>query len=150
MVLMPSRRFGGDPFAEMRRLQADMNRMFAEWDGAGPAGLAREEFPPVNVWVGEHSVAVTAQLPGFAEEDLDLTVRDDSLTLRGSRKPPEVGDRSAWHRRERAYGEFARIVELPLRVDPQRVEARFVDGVLTVELQRPEEERPRKIRITAS
>lgn len=150
MVLMPTRRFGGDPFAEMRRLQADMNRMFSEWGGAGPAGAAREDFPPVNVWVGEHSVVVTAQLPGFAEDDLDLTVRDDSLTLRGSRKPPELGETSAWHRRERAYGEFARVVELPLRVDPQRVEARFANGVLTVELHRPEADRPRKIRITAS
>ena len=104
--------------------------------------------PPVNLWIGDASVVVTAELPGFAENDIDLSVREDSLTIRGKREP-SGGENAAWHRRERVYGSFSRTVELPFRIDPDQVQARFGNGLLEVELQRPEADRPKRIRIAA-
>lgn len=136
---------GWGPFADMRRIQADMNRLFADAEGrAAPRG-----FPPVNIWAGENDFVVTAELPGVKPENLELTVREDTLTLSGSREPQVEGE-VAWHRRERPLGSFARTVQLPFRADPDKVEARFINGVLQVRLQRPEQDRPRKIAINAS
>ena len=138
-------RFGLDPFMEMRRLQNEMNRMFS---GVGAA----ETFPPINLWIGEDSVVVTAELPGYAPENVDLTVQEDVLTI-SARRDAEAemqGQGAAVHRRERFHGRFARTVQLPFRVDPDRVDARFNNGILEVELHRPDEDRPRKIQIRAS
>jgi HSP20 family protein len=134
-----------DPFAEMRRIQADMNRLFGDVEGRA---LPRA-FPPVNIWAGENDFVVTAELAGVRAEDLELTVREDTLTLNGSRESQVEGE-VAWHRRERLHGRFARTIQLPFRANPDKVEARFINGVLQVRLQRPEEDRPRKIAINAS
>lgn len=145
MFLTPMGRFG-DPFADMWRLQREMNRLFSTFEGRpATAGNA----PPVNLWVGENSVVVTAQLPGVGPDDVDLSVRGDSLAIRCKRLPQAEGQR-AWHRRERAHGEFARLVDLPFRVDAGNVQARLTDGVLEVELQRPETDRPRRIQVNAT
>lgn len=144
MLLPMFSRVGFDPGAEMRRMQNEMNRMLA--------GLERDtrgEFPPINLWMGENSVVVTAELPGFAEADVDVTVHADTLTLRGKREFKADGE-VAWHRRERDYGAFSRVLRLPFRVDPDKVRARFQDGLLEIELERPEAEKPRRIRISSA
>jgi HSP20 family protein len=132
----------GDAFAEMRRMQAEMNRLFE--------GVVPSAYPPVNLWAGDNSVVVTAELPGVLPEDVDLTVRDDVLVLKGKCEPEQAGEDLAWHRRERPYGSFSRAIELPFRVDADRVQARFADGILEIELERPEQDRPRKIQVKAS
>lgn len=133
-----------DPFAEMRRLQAEMNQLFDNTSTLSPARV----YPPVNLWLGDNSVAVTAELPGVSADDVDLTIREDTLTIRGERRP--IDEQVGWHRRERPCGTFSRTVGLPFRVDPDQVQARFKNGVLEVELQRPEADRPRKITINGS
>lgn len=134
-----------DPFAEIRRLQSDMLRLI---DGAGmaPADGART-YPPVNLWLGDKSVVVTAELPGLTTDDIDLSITEDALVIRGARQPAANDNRIAWHRRERPVGQFTRTVELPFRVDPERVQARFVNGVLEVEMERPEADLPRKVTV---
>lgn len=134
---------GWDPFAELRRFQTNMNRMF---DGYSMAD-ARAGFPPVNVYAKEDSLLVTSELPGFNDDSIDLTVREDMLTIAGEVKDEGGDDSKGWHRRERGRGRFSRTIELPFRVDPDRVDARFMDGVLVIELHRPEEDKPRKIAI---
>ena len=146
MLLYPASSLARDPIAAMRQLHDEIERAFAPiMSDAGP-----KTFPAVNMWQGEQSVALTAKLPGVAPDDIDIAVKDDVLTLSGERKLPEVGDRAVWHRRERPYGKFARTIALPFRVDPDKVEARFHNGVLEVELQRPEEDRPRRIPVKAA
>lgn len=130
-----------DPFALMRQLQGGLDPTFT------PATAGR--FPPVNIWQGPDSAAVTAELPGVEPNDLEITVKDNLLTLAGERKAPETDDSTVWHRRERSYGRFSRVIRLPFRVDPDRVEARFHGGVLQVELHRPEADKPRRIEIKA-
>lgn len=140
MLLSDFGRIGFDPFLEMRRMQQEMSQRL----GGLTAGSA-QEFPPVNLWLGEDSVAVTAELPGIAPDHVDLTVRENTLTLKGECKSQD--ETSVWHRRERPNGRFSRTIQLPFRVDPEQVEARFANGLLEVELHRPEADRPRKIQI---
>lgn len=135
-----------DPFTDMRRLQAEMNRLFED---TGSLRTPRA-YPPVNVWLGDNSVVVAAEMPGLSHDDIELTVQDDRLTIRGNRPLAADDNQVAWHRRERVTGSFARTVDLPFRVDADKVEARFQNGVLAVEMQRPEQDRPRRIAINAS
>lgn len=141
-MTMASRWRGLAPFGEARRLYDPLDRLFGQRPLATASG-----FPAVNLWAGADSVAITAELPGVDPADVELSVKDDVLTLRGSRRPSTDASEAAWHRRERSHGQFHRLVQLPFRVDPERVEARFVDGVLEVDLQRPEADKPRRIEI---
>lgn len=135
-----------DPFAELRQLQSQMNRMFE-----GGARSTRDGgWPPVNMWLSDDSVVVTAEMPGVGTNDIDLTVRENTLIIAGKRIPPIEDENAAWHRRERPWGEFSRSIRLPLRVDPDKVEARAKNGVLEIEMGRPDTERPRKISVKAS
>ena len=146
MAIATAYPFGArSPFNELRRLQSDINRLFETPSLArGNAAL----FPPVNLWLGDNSVVVTAELPGVAANELQLTLEDRALTIKGERG--KVADNEvAWHRRERPTGSFARTIQLPFAVDPDKVEARFDNGVLVAELQRPESDRPRKIAVNA-
>ena len=138
------RGFGShDPFEEMKRLQDEVNRLFST-SRLAPGGSG--SFPPVNAFADEHGIALTAQLPGVEAGDLDISVFRDTLTLRGKRAAPS--DAKAYHRRERGQGEFVRNIALPFRVDPDRVEANMQDGILRLSLHRPEEDKPRRIKIS--
>jgi HSP20 family protein len=143
MALSEFPRLGFDPFLEFRRMQSEMNRLFS---GYAPAS---REFPPINIWLGDNSVVVTSELPGVTRDDVTLNLQEDVLTLDGSRRPSEEQGAS-WQRRERAYGTFSRAVQLPFRVDPDKVQARFNNGILEIELQRLEADRPKKIEIRAT
>jgi HSP20 family protein len=145
MALTDIPRLNYDPFVEMRRLQSEMSRLFSGFSTA-----ATREFPPINIWLGEHSVVVTAELPGVTREDAHLSLQEDVLTLSGRREPKSGQGDVNWQRRERAYGAFSRAVQLPFRVDPEKVQARFNNGVLEIELERLEADRPRKIEIRAA
>ena len=137
---------GGDPFRELRRLQDEMDRLLGALTPAG--GLTGAAgFPAVNVYAGRDGIAVVAELPGVEPGDLEVHARQDTLTIAGTRRPA-AEDARAYHRRERRGGAFTRTVQLPVRVDPDRVEAQLEDGVLRLSLQRPEEDKPRRIAIT--
>ena len=140
-MLHPLTLYRADPFALLRRMGEALDRI--------PFGATASAFPPLNLWHNEAAVAVVAQVPGVAPEDIEITVNDDVMTIAGQRRPPDVPEGAAWHRRERAFGRFTRVVRLPFVVDPSQVEARFTNGVLTIALQRPEAQRLRRIEIKA-
>ena len=144
MALSEFPRLGFDPFVELRRMQTEMSRLFS-----GFGATTARDFPPINIWLGENSVVVTAELPGVTREDVTISLQEDVLTLEGKREP-KVQENVNWQRRERAYGTFSRAVQLPFRVDPDKVQARFNNGVLEIELQRLEADRPKKIEIRAA
>ena len=131
-----------DPFRELERMRQEMERTY------GDARLGRtREFPPMNLLAGENGVVVTAQIPGVDPDQVEITVHQNTLTLKGDRQPDATGDDIAYHRRERTYGNFARTVALPFRVDPDKVEARFDAGIVSIVLPRPEVDKPRRVRI---
>ena len=143
MALSDFPRLGFDPFAELRRMQSEMNRLFS---GYAPAA---RDFPPINIWLSDNSVVVTSELPGVTRDDVTISLQEDALTLEGARRPKQEQDAN-WQRRERTYGSFSRVVQLPFRADPGRVQARFNNGILEIELERLEADRPKKIEIRAA
>ena len=134
-----------DLFRDMRRTQGEINRLF------GGLRLAmRSEFPAVNIWANADGAIVTAQVPGVIPDQLDVTVHQDTVTLRGKREPEPLGEDAVVQRQERPLGPFTRTLVLPFRVDADRVSARFERGVLTLDLPRPESDKPRHVKITHS
>lgn len=105
------------------------------------------EFPAINVWVSEEHAVITTEVPGIDPNDLDISVIDDSLTLRGSRQTEELKEGESYHRRERWRGQFTKTIELPFPVESGKVEARFSRGVLSISLPRAEAEKPRRISV---
>ena len=142
MALSEFPRLSIDPLLELRRMQNEMNRVFS---GFAPT---TRDFPPINIWLGENSVVVTGELAGVTRDDVTINLQEDVLTLEGARRPTQQQDVN-WQRRERAYGTFSRVVQLPYRVDPEKVQARYDNGILEIELQRLEADRPKKIEIRA-
>jgi HSP20 family protein len=139
--MIPSMLYG-TPLREARRLQEEMERLTRS--GPSPQG-----FPAINVYAHHDGIVITAELPGVKEDDLDITVHRDTVTLRGERlDQPELA--KGYHRRERRNGTFGRTFSLPFQVDPDRVEAKLRNGILTLKLHRPEHDKPKRIRVSAA
>ena len=111
-------------------------------DTAGGGGV-----PAVNVYAGPDGIAVVAELPGVEKDDLEVQAHQDTLTLRGTRRPAAERP-EAYHRRERSSGAFTRSLQLPYRIDPERIAAQLENGVLRLSLPRPEADKPRRIAIS--
>lgn len=131
-----------DFFSDMRRAQDQFNRLF---DSARLA--PNVDFPPVNIWVGRDGAIVTAEVPGVNSDQVEITMHQNTLVLRGKRDPELTGEDVTPLRQEREHGPFVRTVILPFRVDADKVSARFERGILFLELPRPEEDKPRQIHV---
>jgi HSP20 family protein len=131
-----------DMFRDLRRRQDNVGRVFG-----GLRLTPTVDFPPVNIWTSPDGAVVTAQLPGVSLDQIDVTVHKNTASIRGKRPPEVIEPDTIVHRQERPHGEFGRVVVLPFRVDAEKVSARFDRGVLKLELPRPDEDRPRKVRI---
>ena len=142
--------FERDPFTELEHLQRQMDNLFK--NVAGPERYPRRVgvYPLVNISEDPDHIYVRAELPGVSPEDLDITIKDQQLVLRGERKIPTAEKNVNYHRRERESGFFRRVLRLPAQVDPAKVEAVSKDGVLTITLAKPEEVKPRQISVKSA
>ena len=132
--------------SEMNRLHEEMNRLFGRYANGAP-GFPQSVYPPVNLWEDEDSYFVEAELPGCRSENLEMYVTSENqLSIKGERTPPTL-EKGAWHRQERGYGSFSRLMDLPGAVDGGRVSAEFKDGVLKITLPKKEEAKPRRIEV---
>lgn len=131
-----------EPWREFRRLQRDMNKLF----GTSPGYTARE-YPAMNLWRGDDDVILTAEIPGVEANDLDISVHDNTMILRGSRKTDSLKEGETYHRQERDTGSFVRSVQLPFDVDVDKVQAKLAKGILHLTLPRAEIEKPKKIEV---
>jgi len=130
---------------DLTRLQDEMNRVFSRVTDSSPT-----TFPAVNVWASQESAVVTTELPGVELQDFDISVVGDALTIRGSRRPEQLNEGDTYHRRERRWGQFVRVVQLPFRVEPDEVSATLKNGLLNITLPRAHADRPRKIQVRVS
>jgi len=141
---------GWDAFREMQRLQREMSHLFEETFGPRLAPWRQGVYPLVNISEDRDHVYVRAELPGINPQDLEITIHEGNLILRGERKIPSEEKAVNYHRRERESGFFRRVVALPTRVNPNKVEASCKDGILTIKLAKPEEIKPRKIQVKSA
>ena len=136
------------PFFDVAKTLEEMDRAFGRV--ARPLGLRsvpRGTFPAINVYEQSDAIVLMAEVPGVKPDDLDLTIVDDSVTIKGQR-PDETlpGDHRAY-RRERAVGSFVRTVTLPKSVDSDSVQAEYKNRVLRVRMEKAERAKARKIEI---
>ena len=139
--MFPTRYSPASVFAEMNRLSRELDRAL----GVRANGRDGALWPPMNLWSDADNLYLEAELPGFSLDALEITVTGErQLSIKGNRTRPSP-ENASWHRQERAYGEFTRVVDLPELVDTNRVAAEFKDGVLLVTLPKREEAKPRRI-----
>jgi HSP20 family protein len=139
--------FEGSLFDDLWRLQREMDEAVTRWPWpAGIRSAARGTYPPLNVGVTPEKVDVYLFVAGLDPKGLDLSIQQNLLTISGERNVPER-ENVQYYREERFDGAFRRVVTLPEDVDPEKVEANYVDGVLHVSVQRREATKPRQIEI---
>jgi HSP20 family protein len=141
-----------DPFRELATLQNRLSQAF-DTTLARPTRNEEELFtgtwaPPVDILETKEKTVLKAELPGFDENQIHLHFEDGVLSLEGERKFEKDNGDENYHRVERSYGKFIRSFTIPSNVDNEHISAAFENGILTVELPKREETKPKQIKIT--
>ena len=137
-----------NPFQELERtLEWWSAQPFRRPQGDDAVASGGHWVPPVNVYEDKEHLFVEAQLPGIDMNDVKISVTDNTLQLHGERKEDRTEDRDNYHFREAQYGAFARSFRLPNYVKPDQATARYDKGVLTVQVPKREETKPKSIPI---
>jgi HSP20 family protein len=134
---------------ELATMQDRMNRIWGNVLERGTEDVtSRGWVPPVDIYENEaREIVLKAELPGLRREDIELTVENTTLTIRGERRRDETIPNERYHRMERQYGPFSRSFTLPNTLDASRVHADYREGVLTMTLPLRAEARPRQIEV---
>jgi HSP20 family protein len=137
-----------DPIRELDTLQGDMNRLFDRFfEGRVANGTARRWIPAMDLVETDDSLVLRGDLPGMTEDDVDIEIKDNVLTVSGERKSESEEKGEGFHRVERAFGTFSRSLTLPHGIDAERVVAKFENGVLEVQIPKPAEAKPTRVQI---
>lgn len=134
------------PFAELERMRRQMDQLFEGLVGARARQMAGV-FPPINLSESRDAFTLRAEMPGIASGELDIQATGNSVTLSGERRIPEENGSARYHRREREAGAFSRVIGLPAEINPDKVEAKLQNGVLTVVLPKAEAAKPKQITV---
>jgi HSP20 family protein len=138
------------PFRELARLERDMEEMFGRFPMWPWGERERGWAPAVDMVDRKDELVLRADLPGLEEKDIEVTVHDGSVTIRGERKEEAEEKKEDYYCSERSYGVFARTLPLPTGIDADKVKATFKSGVLEVHLPKAKEAKGRKIEIKAA
>jgi HSP20 family protein len=139
-----------DPYRELSSFANQFNRAL----GTVPGRERDEEMsvgawiPPVDIAEEKDRIVLTAELPGFREDQVNIQMEGGVLTIRGERKFEDEKNGRNFHRVERSYGQFVRSFTLPNNVDREQIHASFDHGLLRIELPKTAEARPRQIKIS--
>jgi HSP20 family protein len=142
-----------DPFRDLAILQDRMNRLFNEAHSPRQSDdlMSRGTWTPaVDIYEVDGALVLKAELPDMRREDIDVSVENNTLTIRGERKLDHEIKQESFHRIERAYGGFVRSFSLPHTVDATKIGAEYKNGMLTVKLPVREDAKPRTISIDAA
>lgn len=136
-----------DPYREMMSMRRAMDRLMDSTFGEDWDGGATEWSLPLDVIENEDNFVVKATVPGVKPEDLEVTYNNGALTIKGEVKAEEEKQEGTYHLRERRYGTFVRTVAMPADIKPDKIDAEYHDGVLTLTLPKAEEVKPKRISI---
>jgi len=139
-----------DPYREFNTFADRLTRVLSQ---ATPRNRDEEMslgswLPPVDIAEDNDTITLTAELPGFKEDQIEIQMEGGVLTLRGERKFEDEKEGRNFHRVERSYGQFVRSFTLPNNIDREKIKANFTEGLLKIELPKLEEAKPRQIKIT--
>ncbi len=139
------------PYGAVASLQDSINKLFQ--DAFSRANID-EDFalsawkPLVDIFDKDDAIVIHAELPGVKKEDVSIEVKDNVLTLRGERTESKEIKEDKYYRKERTFGSFHRAFTLPAAVNPDSIKATFKDGVLEIEIPKPEEQKPKQVKIS--
>jgi HSP20 family protein len=103
--------------------------------------------PIVDIYDNDDNIVIKAELPGIDKKDIDIDVKNGVLTLKGERRVDNETKKEKYYRRERAFGRFERAFRLPAEVDPENINASYKDGVLTIDIPKPENQKTKQISV---
>jgi len=138
------------PLRELARLEREMEDMFGRMPAWPWGERERGWAPAIDMIDHKDEIVLRADLPGLTEKDIEVTVEDGALTIRGERKAETEEKKEDYYYSERTYGVFARTLPLPTGVEADRVKATFKSGVLEVHLPKAKEAKGKKIEIKAA
>ena len=152
MVQKPESVVPRRPLETMSRLEQDMERLFHEFwrrpllslwgpEHSWPGRILSLQMPAMDVYEEKDEVVVKAEVPGLSKEDLEVTLTESTLTLKGEKKKEEEIKEEHFYRSERSSGSFARSIELPSEVKTDQAKASFKNGILEIRLPKTEEAR---------
>jgi HSP20 family protein len=138
-----------DPFREVLTLQNRLNSLFQDYRGQNESDVVSTAafVPPVDIYEDEHKIVLKLEVPGLKQEDLDIQIENNTLTVRGERKFEKEEKEENFHRIERRYGSFFRSFTVPNTVNTESVKASYDAGVLRVELEKRAEAKPKQIKV---
>jgi HSP20 family protein len=140
-----------DPFKNVAALQERINRLFED---SFPSATQEDELalcnwrPTVDIYETEQGIVIKVDLPGVKKEDVSVEIKENLLTLKGERKEETEIREENYLRKERCCGSFHRAFSLQYPIAPDMIKARFKDGVLMVEIPKPEDEKPKQIQVS--
>jgi HSP20 family protein len=144
-----------DPWKDFGSLQERINRMFDDtirtlYPTDGEELEKGTWAPAVDIYETNDSFVVSADLPGLNKDEIQIDLKDNTLTLKGEKKFEEKVSKDNYIRVERAYGSFVRSFTLPQNVDPEKIKAKYTEGVLEVTIPKKEEAKPKQIKVELS
>ncbi len=141
-----------DPFRDLNTLQERMNRLFEDanrgWRAEEPSSTTSWS-PAVDIYETESEIIVQAELPGMERKEIELSLENNVLTLKGDRRFEKEGKDENYHRIERSYGSFTRAFSIPAMVNEEEIKADYKEGVLAILLPKKERARSKQIEISS-
>ena len=140
-----------DPFRSMATLQDRINRIFDDAlvhsrDNEDDINLCAWR-PVVDIYDNADNIVINAELPGVEKKDVSVEIKDNIITLKGERIIDNEVKEENYYRKERSFGTFQRAFTLPDSFSSDKVKANFKDGVLKIEIPKPEEKKPKQISV---
>ena len=139
-----------EPARELDSLQSEVNRVFDAFFGNGGGVRARRWVPAMDLVETDEHLVLRADLPGLERDDVNIEVKDGTLTVSGERRSEGEDKSEGFYRVERAFGAFSRSLTLPEGIDAEKITADFDNGVLEVRIPKPAERKPHRVAIGAA
>jgi HSP20 family protein len=140
-----------NPMRDMFSFRHQMNHLFDDVFGSvvrGDSGLSMwNRYPTVDIYDNDENIIIKAELPGIDKKDIVIDVKDGVLTLKGERSFDNEVKEEKYYCRERTFGNFERVFRIPADVDPEKIRADYKDGILKIDIPKPEEQQPKQITV---
>ena len=140
-----------NPTRDMFSFRHQMNHLFNDVFRPvvrGDEGLSMwNQYPTVDIYDNDENISITAELPGIDKKDIVIDVKDGVLTLKGERSFDNEIKEEKYYCRERTFGKFERVFRLPAGVDPEKISADYKDGILKIDVPKPEGKKPKQIAV---